>query len=254
MRWIQSFWVALSTYSVIPVPQFTWDRNNMRYALCFLPFVGIFCGGALLFWTWLCLALDISGILFAAVAACLPLFITGGIHMDGFMDTVDALCSHQPRERKLEILKDPHCGAFSILYCGAYLLLQFALLFALYEAGHITVCCPIFILSRSLSALCALSMPNARGDGMLSAFTKDAKQTAAMSALAAVSLLAGGAMLLLSPLPGMGGILLGLGTLAYYRRMADKQFGGATGDTAGFFLQLCELSMLAGIWIGGMIG
>ena len=26
--------------------------------------------------------------------------------MDGYMDTVDAISSHQPRERRLEILKD----------------------------------------------------------------------------------------------------------------------------------------------------
>ena len=68
-----------------------------------------------------------SGVLFAAAAACLPLLITGGIHMDGFMDTVDALASHQSRERKLEILKDSACGAFAVLYCGVYLLLSFAL-------------------------------------------------------------------------------------------------------------------------------
>ncbi len=254
MRWINSFWVALSTYSVIPVPQFTWDRQNMKYAICFLPAVGFICGGALLLWIRICLVLDIGGILFAAVAACLPLFITGGIHMDGFMDTVDALCSHQTRERKLEILRDPHCGAFATLYCGAYLLLQFALLFELYMMALIEVCCPVFIFSRALSALCALSMKNARGTGMLSAFTKDAEKTAAVSVLATVSLLAGGTMLLLSPLPGAGGILLGMGAFAYYRWMARRQFGGATGDTAGFFLQLCELSMLAGIWIGGKVG
>ena len=38
-----------------------------------------------------------------------------------------------------------------------------------------------------------------------------------------------------------------------YRHLAMKQFGGATGDTAGFFLQICELIMLAGVWIGGLL-
>ena len=32
-----------------------------------------------------------------------------------------------------------------------------------------------------------------------------------------------------------------------------RQFGGATGDTAGFFLQLCELATLLGVWIGGLV-
>ena len=38
-----------------------------------------------------------------------------GFHVDGFMDTMDALHSYQPRERKLEILKDSHIGAFSVI-------------------------------------------------------------------------------------------------------------------------------------------
>ena len=89
---------------------------------------------------------------FAAAAACLPLLITGGIHMDGFMDTVDALASHQSRERKLEILKDSACGAFAVLYCGVYLLLSFALYYEGYAAGWIYAFAPAFVLSRCLSA------------------------------------------------------------------------------------------------------
>lgn len=38
-----------------------------------------------------------------------------------------------------------------------------------------------------------------------------------------------------------------------YRRFALAQFGGVTGDTSGFFLQLCELCGLIGVWIGGLL-
>ena len=44
-----------------------------------------------------------------------------------------------------------------------------------------------------------------------------------------------------------------LAAMLFYRVMAKRQFGGATGDTAGFFLQICELAALAGIWIGGRL-
>ena len=47
MRWIQSFLVAVSTYSALPMPQFGWNRQNMKYAICFFPAVGILLGGAL---------------------------------------------------------------------------------------------------------------------------------------------------------------------------------------------------------------
>lgn len=253
MYLIESFWVALSTYSVIPVPQFEWNRKNMKYAICFFPAVGVLCGGALLGWYALCKALEVSGILFAALAVCLPLLITGGIHMDGYMDMVDALSSHQTRERKLEILKDPHCGAFAVIYCGIYLLAGFGLCYELYASGRIVVLCPAFVGSRALSALCAVTLPNARKAGMLCAFTEHAEKSRAVAASILVALLAAGGMVWIDPVPGAAGVAAAWLTMLGYRAMAQKQFGGATGDTAGFFLQLCELMTLAGIWIGGLL-
>ena len=43
----------------------------------------------------------------------IPLMITGGFHVDGFMDTMDAFHSYQEKEQKLNILKDSHIGAFA---------------------------------------------------------------------------------------------------------------------------------------------
>ena len=114
MELLETLLVAMSTYSSLPMPQFEWNEKNMRYAICFFPAVGAVCGGALLLWNWFCFRLNVNPVLFASVAVCLPLLITGGIHMDGYMDTVDALASHQSRERKLEILKDSTCGAFPV--------------------------------------------------------------------------------------------------------------------------------------------
>lgn len=245
--------IALSTYSVIPMPQCDWSPKNTQYAICFFPAVGIFCGAALALWYLLCQALGIGPLFFSLVAVCLPLLLTGGIHMDGYMDTVDALASHQTRERKLEILKDSCSGAFAVIYCGIYLLLSAGLLHELYAGGHIWVLLPMYCASRALSALCAVTMPNARKAGMLCSFLEHAKTKQAAAAMVAVFLVAAAAMLLISPLPGLFGILAALIAMLLYRRMAKKQFGGATGDTAGFFLQICELSTLLGVWIGGLL-
>jgi len=235
------------------MPQFEWNQNNMKYAICFLPAVGIFCGGALAGWFWISSALGFSGVLFAAFAVILPLLLTGGIHMDGFMDTMDALSSHLPRERKLEILKDPHCGAFAVIYCGMYLLGEFALFFELYKTGAVFVCCPVFVFSRALSALCAVTLPNAKKTGMLCAFTIDVEKNKAVVSAILVSLFAAAGMVLIEPLSGAAGIALGLAAMLRYRSMAVRQFGGATGDTAGFFLQSCELFAFAGVLIGGLV-
>ena len=222
----------------------------MKYAICFFPAVGIFCGAAL--WGWFALAelLEIGGFFFAMIATCLPLLITGDIHMDGYMDTVDALASHQSRKRKLEILKDPNCGAFAVIYCGVYLFTYAGLIHELFSANYILVICPTFVLSRTLSALCAVNMPNARKAGMLCAYTKNTEKHTATIALIAVLIISGAAVVLLSPVIGGITVLFAIVSAIFYRRLAMKQFGGVTGDTSGFFLQICELACLVGAWIG----
>ena len=101
--------------------------------------------------------------------------------MDGFMDTVDALASRQSRERKLEIMKDSACGAFAAIYCGVYLLLSFGLY---HQIGSIGLGGGlIFVLSRGLSGLCAITMRNARKSGMLQAFTGQVHKKRAIALL-----------------------------------------------------------------------
>lgn len=253
MRFFEPIWVALSTYSAIPVPQFEWTEKNMKYAICWFPMVGVLCGGALFLWDTLARVLNISSLFFAVVAVCIPLLITGGIHMDGYMDTVDALSSHQSRERKLEIMKDPNCGAFAVIYCGVYLLLNLGFLYELYERDCVAVLCPIFLLSRALSALCALNLPNARKTGMLCSYTKNTERRIANIALGILVCVVSVSLVLLCPAVGGVAVLAAICTTLCYRTMALKIFGGVTGDTSGFFLQICELVCLAGGWIGGLL-
>ena len=170
--------------------------------------------------------------------------------MDGYMDTVDALASHQSRKRKLEILKDPNCGAFAVICCGGYLLTYAGLAHELFTANSILVICPTFVLSRSLSALCAVNMLNARRAGMLCAYTKNTEKHTATTALVLVLIISGVASVLLSPIIGGITVLFAIVSALFYRKLVMKQFGGVTGDTSGFFLQICELACLFGAWMG----
>ena len=253
MTFLKSLLVALSTYSIVPVPQFEWNEKNMKYAICFFPVVGILCDAVLYGWYTLCTALNVSAVLFGVVAVCLPLLLTGGIPMDGYMDTVDALASHQSRERKLKISKDSHIGAFAPIYLGIYLLLNFGLLHEIYLQGNILSVLPVYILSRSLSALCAVNLPNARKSGMLCAYTQDTDRKKATVAMAVLMVLCMAGIILIDWIPGSIAVVASVLAVLFYRSMAMKQFGGVTGDTSGFFLQICELAAMAGIWVGGLL-
>ena len=250
---LESLLVALSTYSIIPMPQFEWNEKNMKYALSFLPVVGIVCGALLFGWYELCISCEFSSLLFAIVAVSIPVLVTGGIHLDGYMDTRDALASHQTKERKLEILKDPHCGAFAVIYCIVYFILSIAFYNEIYPLRTVLVMCPAFVLSRALSVLCAVNIPGAKNGGMLKAYTENTVRAKVNIAMSVVALLSAAGMVLISAVTG--GIALGCGGLSvlYYCLMVRKQFGGVTGDTAGYFLQIFELACLLGTMVGTLV-
>ena len=126
MRIIRSVIVAFSMYSRIPMPQFRWEDADTKYMLCFFPWVGAVIGAAVWFFTRLCDWLNIGLLCETFAGAAIPLLITGGFHADGFLDTSDALHSYQSRERKLEILKDSHVGAFAVIRFAIYGILYLA--------------------------------------------------------------------------------------------------------------------------------
>ena len=118
-----SFKIAFSMYSKIPMPKSQWTKENMRYIMCFFPLIGAVIGG--LTWLWGIWGMELvqSRLLYVILLVLIPVFVTGGIHLDGLLDTADALNSYQPRERKLEILKDSNAGAFAVITALVYFLL-----------------------------------------------------------------------------------------------------------------------------------
>ena len=246
MKLKESCKIAFAMYSAIPTPYADWSKENMKYAVCFFPAVGIACGALLCLWGWLAGLLQIGGVLFAAVCVLIPFLVTGGIHMDGFCDTSDALASHQTRERKLEILKDSHTGAFGVMSCGLYLILNLGLWCELTPDWRtLGVLAVGYLVSRSLSGLSIVSFRCAKNSGLLATFSDGAQKKNVRVVMAVYLLLCGGAMVWIQPLTGALALLGALAAFGYYRLMSYRQFGGTTGDLAGHFLQLCELLMLA---------
>ncbi len=239
---MSAFIIAFSTYSRIPMPQVEWNEKHMKYAICFFPLVGAVVGLLALGWGWLCRFLDLGELLQAAGWTALPLLVTGGIHMDGFCDTVDALSSHQSRERKLEILKDSHTGAFAVIFCGVWLLLYTGAVSQAPFPRGIGVLAWGYVLSRALSGLALANWKGARPSGMLQAFADASHRTVVTATMVVYLLLAGVGMLLCSPVGGGAALLAAALVFTYYRRMSYRIFGGITGDLAGYFVQLCELA------------
>lgn len=245
---LRSLCIAVAMYSKLPAPRVDWDKKSLSWALCWFPVVGAAAGVLLAGWLALAGLLHLGPVLRGAVALLIPAALSGGIHLDGFCDTCDALGSHQSREKKLEILKDTHAGAFAILCCGLYLILFFAAWCEVDPAGNtLWVLALGPVLSRSLSGLAATSWKNARGTGLLATFTAPMDGKWARILLMLWVLAAAGGMLWLDPLTGGAAVLAAFLTCIYYRVLSCHQFGGITGDLAGYFLQLCECAMVLGV-------
>lgn len=249
---IRSLIIAFSTYSRIPMPQVEWSEEHSRYVMCFFPLIGAAIGLFLWAWLMLCDLLSIGSFLRGAGAALLPLLVSGGIHMDGFMDTSDALASWQSRERRLEILKDSHVGAFAVMGCSGYLLAS-AALFSEADTRIAPQLAACFVLSRALSAWALTVFQNARPEGTLGRFSQMAHRRAVGISSAVYAVLCMTVWMMLG-----GGLALACAVAAAlcvlgYRRMAYQHFGGVTGDLAGWFVQVTELALTAVLILGGKL-
>ena len=246
MYLLRSLAIAISMYSKIPVPTVDWNDKNMKYAMCFFPVVGAAAGGLQLLIGYLLLKYTSCGNLFFAIAMVLiPVIVSGGIHLDGFADTVDALSSYGDREKKLEILKDPNTGAFAVIGLCVYFLADTAL-WSEVTVELLPVIACTYMLSRSLSGISVVSFRAAKNSGLLRTFQDGAQKKRVRVVLIVWACVCGGIMLYLSWKTAVIVILAALFVFLYYYRMSRKQFGGITGDLAGYFLQVCELAMLAG--------
>lgn len=254
MHLLKGFVIAFSMYSTIPMPKTEWKEEDMRYVMCFFPLVGIVIGGLCWLWVYLCGLLGIGTFARAGILAVIPVFVAGGIHVDGFMDTMDALHSHREKERKLEILKDSHVGAFAVIMLVVLGVLMISVLTELTNEKMMLIFCIGFFLSRTMSGLALVTIPNARGSGTADTFAGEASRRKVRTVLL---LYAAVALILMAVICPWAGVAMTLMTACWYfgmRNMAVSNFGGITGDILGYYLLISELltAVVAAVFSIGM--
>ncbi|MEA5048528.1 MAG: adenosylcobinamide-GDP ribazoletransferase [Eubacteriales bacterium] len=242
---LRSIATAFAMFSRVPMPRVEWKPENRKDTLACFPLVGLLLGILLAGWYALAKWLSLDSVLFSLGIFLLPILYTGGIHLDGFCDTVDALSSRAEPERKREILKDPHLGAFAVIGVSTYLITYFALGTELvYDDQIIFLLFFVPVLSRSVAGYVSIAS-DAGGAGLLTAMRDAAAERPAKQVLGIWFCLASLAMLAVSPLAGLVVVLAAVACGWLVWRMAKRQFGGMSGDLAGFLVQVSELILLA---------
>ncbi len=243
MNLLGSFIIAFSMYSRIPMPRVFWTEGRMRYALCFFPVIGAVIGATEIAVFGICDVLGTGAIFRSCMLTLVPLLITGGIHMDGYLDVTDARHSYGEREKKLAILKDPHTGAFAIIGLGIYILFYAGAVSEL-VMEDVLLLPGAFVLERALSGYSVVAFPKAKKDGLAAEFSKKAETMTVRITMIVFALLAITWMIYFGHLYGFIVSWTAVLTFICYYHFSMHEFGGINGDLAGHFLQSCERNML----------
>lgn len=251
---LKGFIITISTYTAIPMPQITWKNSYNKYVFIFFPLIGLLIGGVELLWYNISIKLSINTILYGVIASLIPVIITGGIHLDGYIDTIDSLSSNLDKESMQRILKDSHIGAFGVIYLIVYFLLLFGLFCQLHSNNkYYLFLLVIFFASRILGSFASITIKTFKTSGFLYTFSSVAEKTTVILFLSLYSVLL---IIFLYYFYDYIFLLLFIFSVILihlYFIKVYRKFGGISGDLIGFYIQILEVIFLILIVVLGVL-
>ena len=238
--YLNAFAMCQSMFCAIPFPGNIWDEKARDKMLLFLPVVGLEMGALWAGIAWLCGILGVPTLVKGLILAIFPFLVAGFIHLDGYMDVTDAVKSCRSLERRREILKDSHVGAFAVIGIILLVLAQFAFLASVPAGANTWILLFVPAVSRCGSSLAVMVLKPMN----TSQYAQQKKPGAHVVVLVAMMLAFVAAGFLLC---GKYGFVL-LGCLAGYGialRKAYKSLDGMNGDISGYALTIGELCAVA---------
>ncbi|MEG6585384.1 adenosylcobinamide-GDP ribazoletransferase [Dendrosporobacter sp. 1207_IL3150] len=177
--------------------------------------------------------------LLAASLIIIEIVITGGLHCDGFMDTIDGVFSGRSRERMLEIMKDSRIGAFGAIGFSLLILLKYSLILDI-PIGKLPAALFVMpVIGRMASVVAITKFPYARANGLGKTFFQYSDKTTIY--IAGIFTLA-----LLIPL-GNTALIAGIVAISWaalVARYISNKLGGMTGDVYGAIIEVTEVAVL----------
>ncbi|MGD7042944.1 adenosylcobinamide-GDP ribazoletransferase [Jeotgalibacillus proteolyticus] len=247
--------LSFQFFTVVPITkEIELNQRTVPWMIGMLPAVGFIIG-----WTIVGTAeaaesiFSMSPLMKAFLVWVLFIIWSGGLHLDGWTDASDAYFSYSSLEKRVDILKDPHVGAFGVLSLVVLLAAKGVLLVDLFSQFEESVIWLIWIpiLSRVMMGVLLIAAPLAKEEG-IAYYLRQSLHPKHMK----IPLIMGTGALVLPALAfGLMDwkllILLVAGFLIFsviLWRFAVKQFGGINGDLLGAGLEGGELWSLLLVW------
>lgn len=238
--YLHAFAMCQSMFCAIPFPGNLWYEDARNKMLLFLPLVGLEIGVLWGILSRLCGLLDLPDLVKGLILAVYPYLATGFLHLDGYMDVTDAVRSYRSLERRREILKDSHVGAFAVIGVVLLILAQFAFFASVPQQADGRILLFVPAVSRCCSALAVTGLKPIS----VSQYAAQAWPRSHLAALSSMTVLFLSAGFLLC---GKYGFVL-IGCIAGYGlalTRAYKSLGGMNGDISGYALTIGELCAVA---------
>lgn len=239
MAIVKWFLLAMQFATVIPTPSVgNATEKDIRISILFFPLVGLLLGG-ILFATQFFLTLHLSMLASTVVSLTIYTLCTGALHLDGLMDTADAIGSRRPREQALEIMKDSRIGAMGAVVSVIILIGKVAFISNL-APKHFAPFLVVPMLSRLAMVWAMAISPSARQEGLGFLFARKVPHwVLALATIFCVLV----CLISLSLWNCLYVLLLFTITVSLFAFWMFRKFGGMTGDTYGALNEVME-------WVG----
>lgn len=240
---MRGFLIALTFLTRIPIPApKDVSPGEFKQSQHYYPLVGLLIG-FMLFGINLLIHRYYPPIVVGAILLVCEIWLTGGIHLDGFMDSMDGLLSARTPERMLEIMKDSRVGAHASITLTSLLLLKFSLLSSLL-AYNTNILLIFPMISRWAFLLGIIGFPYARAEGLGQGFHENSRWF--------IFILEGILTLTISIwFCGYVGIIAAFTALVFvslFSWKVSRLLGGLTGDIYGATIELTEVVSLTVIF------
>lgn len=239
---------AIAFYTCIPVPGV--EKLDFQGVARQAPIIGLLIGGVLGLFDALMNYVGIPVLTRSVLVVVAWIAITGGLHLDGAMDTADGLAVQDPC-RRLEVMADSATGAFGAMAAIAIILLKTAALSDL-NSSHWLALIAACGWGRTGQQVAIAKYPYLKPTGK-GAFHKAAIRShwdllpglVLLLGLSGLQILLGDRIILAVAM-ALGGSAIAFLTAAWF----NHQLGGHTGDTYGAVVEWTEallLCLLTGI-------
>jgi adenosylcobinamide-GDP ribazoletransferase len=239
---MNEFLLAVQFLTIIPVKVKRYQQKYMGRALIYFPLVGLLLGVVLSFCAVILTRLALAPLSVVIALTALLAVLTGGMHLDGLADTVDAFSGGRNKEERLRIMRDPHIGALGALSMILLVLLKIAFLYSLSGSlvRSLILSC---VLSRWSLVMLVYLFAYAREEGKAKSFTQAVNERIFLTSTAVALAVS----LFIWQLPGFV-VFVFTGACAYiFGSFVNKKIGGITGDTLGAAAETAEVITLFGL-------